>query len=74
MPPIILNNICNFSLLKINTHLFGEELLDWLAMGAIHIILMPIFVFTPFPVNVGGKIWKLSVRVYQFLVTVSILE
>ena len=48
-------------------HAFGKERLDWLASGAVHIILMSIFVFNPLHVDVGGKTWELSVCVYQVL-------
>ena len=37
-------------------HPFGRELCDGLAMGAVHITLMSIFVFSPFNVDVGDKI------------------
>ena len=42
-------------------HPFGKELLDWLAMGAVHMTLMSIFVFASFYVDIEGKIWELSI-------------
>ena len=76
--PLILINICNaflqFSLLKRENpsmyHLFAKELLDWPAMGAVHIILlMSVFVFTPF--HVGQD--KGTECISSFLVTVVVV-